>query len=162
MAKVGAPTKYKPEYAAMVEKMAACGLTDDQMAEVLGVAMSTFSLWKVKHPEFSEANARGKPGVDEQVRQSLLKRALGGFTVKEVTRDQNGNVIKTVEREVPADTTATLRWLFNRVPSEWRERRDEAPPANVPPMNIHISGKPNPEDLGTEKNDNLEISKGKQ
>lgn len=138
MAVTGAPTKYKPEYAPMVEKMARMGLTDAQMADVFGVAMSTFSLWKTKHPEFSEANARGKPDIDAQVQQSLLNRALGGYTVKETVRDGNGNIVKTVEKEIPADTTAALRWLFNRQPQQWRERREEVSTGNENPLKVQF------------------------
>ncbi len=161
MAEVGAPTKYDPEYVPMVEKMARLGLTDAQMADVLGVAMSTFSLWKTKYPDFSEANARGKPEVDDQVERSLLKRALGGFTVKETTRDKNGDVLKTVEREVPADTTAILRWLFNRRADKWREKRDESPVGDTTPLAVTF---PEMTDikalLDQEKQDNIEIQEG--
>jgi len=55
---------------------------------------------------------------------------------------------------------AMLIWLGKQLLGQV-ERGDSAL-SGEPPMRIHISGKPDKEDLNTEKNDNLEISKGKQ
>jgi len=124
MPKVGAPTKFKKEYVFMVEKMATLGLTDLQMAEVLGVAVSTFSLWKTKHPEFSEANARGKVDPNRQVEQSLFRMALGGYTTKRIIRDADGAIVKTIEEERAGDVTAATKWLFNRDPERWKDKQE--------------------------------------
>ena len=49
----GRPTKYKPEYATQAAKLCALGATDAQLADFFDVAISTITLWKVQHPEFS-------------------------------------------------------------------------------------------------------------
>lgn len=121
---IGRPSKFKSEFIPMVEKMATMGLIDAQMCDLIGINVDTFWKWRKLYPALDEANARGKGAPDRQVQQSLFKRAIGGFTVKEVTRDENGLIVKTIEREVPPDTIAALKWLFNRVPKEWREKVD--------------------------------------
>jgi len=49
---LGRPTKYKKEYDEQVYKFALLGLTDVEMADVLGVDEKTFNTWKTKHPTF--------------------------------------------------------------------------------------------------------------
>jgi hypothetical protein len=56
-------------------------------------------------------------------------------------------------------SVGSMFWLKNH---QWSDRPGEkGPDDNNPPMRIHISGKPDPADLDTLANDNLEISRGK-
>lgn len=121
--KRGRPSRFKPEYVQQVEKLASLGLTDAQMADFFGVSEATLNNWKVAHPDFLEANARGKPDPNSLVERSLFQRALGGFTIKKTIKDDKGNVIKTMEEEIPADVTAATKWLFNRDPKRWRDQQ---------------------------------------
>ena len=97
----------------------------------MGIVTSTLYDYKAKFKEFSEALKRGKAPVDDEVENALLKRAKGGFEIKEKRiekwKDANGverehTVIIT--REVPADTTAQIFWLKNRRPDLWRDRHE--------------------------------------
>ena len=45
-AKSGRPSKYRPEYARQVRKLALVGMTDVQIADVFEVTPSTLALWK--------------------------------------------------------------------------------------------------------------------
>lgn len=115
----------------MIEGWARDGLTDEQIAEKMGIAPSTLYEWKKHHSEISESLKRGKEVVDRQVENALLKRALG-YKYEETTRElitdkQTGIselvVTKIVEKEVVPDTTAQIFWLKNRKPEEWRDKR---------------------------------------
>jgi transposase len=97
----GRPSAYRPDlYPTLASYWAQDGLTESQMAERIGVAMSTFSLWKTKYPEFSVALKTSKDEADSKVVESLYHQAL------------KGNV------------TAQIFWLKNRQPAKWRDRQE--------------------------------------
>lgn len=60
-----------------LEAWARDGLTDEQIAENIGINPATLYDWKKKYPEISETLKKGKEVVDIQVENALLKRALG-------------------------------------------------------------------------------------
>ncbi|MGO5053633.1 helix-turn-helix domain-containing protein [Lachnospiraceae bacterium LCP25S3_G4] len=114
-----------------LEAYARDGLTDKQIANNIGIAVSTLNNWKNDHVEILESLKRGKEVVDIEVENALLKRALG-YKYKETTKElfvdkNNGTeelkVTKVVEKEVVPDTTAQIFWLKNRKPEEWRDKR---------------------------------------
>lgn len=67
----------EPDGLLLLEGWARDGLTDEQLAEKMGINPATLYDWKNKHPEISEALKKGKEIVDIQVENALLKRALG-------------------------------------------------------------------------------------
>lgn len=87
----------------LVEGWARDGLTDEQIANNLGISKDTFYEYKKKHPDFSDSLKKGKEIVDYEVENALLKSAL------------NGNV------------TAQIYWLNNRKPRQWRNKQDDVP-----------------------------------
>ncbi|WP_263708046.1 transposase [Shouchella tritolerans] len=67
----------------LLEGWARDGLTDEQIAQNIGITRSTLYEWKKKHSDISDALKKGKEVVDLQVENALLKRALGyEFTEK--------------------------------------------------------------------------------
>lgn len=104
----------------LVEAWARDGLTDEQIAHNLGIAVSTLYAYKAEHEEFSEALKRGKEVVDYEVENALLKRALG-YSYEERTYE-GGLLTKTVTKQVAPDVTAQIFWLKNRKPVEWRDK----------------------------------------
>ena len=68
---MGRPTKFKESHMAKIKKMATCGMTDKEMAELLGVTEQTFNNWKKKFPEFFESLKNWKMEADEKVERSL-------------------------------------------------------------------------------------------
>lgn len=82
----------------LVEGWARDGLTNEQIAENLGINQDTFYNYKKKYPEFSETLKKGKEIIDYQVENALLKSAL------------EGNV------------TAQIYWLKNRKPNKWKDK----------------------------------------
>lgn len=120
---VGRPTKYKAEYAKIAQKMCELGATDAQLADAFCVSISTVSLWKVKHPEFSDALTIPKDMADSRVEQSLYRRAMGYEHDEVDIRVVNGEIVETPIRKVyPPDSTAMIFWLKNRQPERWRDK----------------------------------------
>lgn len=79
--KAGARGKYlewiEPEGLIKLEGWARDGLTDEQIAQNIGINRDTLYTWKKKYADISDALKRGKEVVDLQVENALLKRALG-------------------------------------------------------------------------------------
>lgn len=108
----------------LVEDWARNGLTDEQIANNLGISKTTFYKYKKEHSELSELLKKGKEVIDTQVENALLKRALG-YTYEEQSTETflNGNVKKkTITKHIPGDTTAQIFWLKNRRPDKWRDK----------------------------------------
>lgn len=85
----------------LVEGWARDGLTDEQIAENLGISKDTFYQYKKKYPDFSDSIKKGKEVVDFEVENALLQNAL------------NGNI------------TAQIFWLSNRKPKQWKNKRSD-------------------------------------
>lgn len=129
----------QPEGLLKIESWARDGLTDEQIAENMGISRSTLNEWKKKYPDISDTLKRGKDIVDIQVENALLKRALGYSyveTTKELMLDKASGKIemmitKTVTKEVQPDTTAQIFWLKNRRANKWRDKQDIQVEANI-------------------------------
>ncbi|WP_286909645.1 transposase [Clostridium sp. UBA1652] len=127
----------------LIEGWARDGLTDEQIANNLGIGKTAFYKYKKEHVNFANALKKGKEVIDFEVESSLLKRALG-YEYTEVTKerimrkDEKGQpitdihgfpcydmvVTKTVKKEVVPDTTAQIFWLKNRRPDKWRDKQE--------------------------------------
>lgn len=108
----------------LVEGWSRDGLTQQQIADNLGINIDTLIEYKKKYPEFSDALKKGKEVVDIEVENAMLKRALG-YTVRIVEQkiDKFGDV-HDCERDVhiPGDVTAQIFWLKNRRRQQWRDK----------------------------------------
>ena len=116
----------EPEGLLKIEGWARDGLTDEQIAENMGICRDTLIEWKKKYSDIYDTLKRGKEVVDRQVENALLKRALG-YRYTETTKERiDGNLVvtKEVEKEVVPDTTAQIFWLKNRKPNEWRDKQN--------------------------------------
>lgn len=121
----GRPTKYKPEYPEQAAKLCALGATDAQLADFFDVSISTVALWKVEHPEFSDAIRLQKEIANERVEQSLYRRAMGYEHDETDIRVIGQEILKTpIRKHYPPDSTAMIFWLKNRKPAEWREKSE--------------------------------------
>ena len=91
----------------------------------MGINVATLYEWQERFPEFADAIKKGKRVIDEQVANSLLKRAMG-YQYEEETwgKNQEGQMvlIKRIVKLQARDVTAQIFWLKNREPKRWRER----------------------------------------
>lgn len=128
----------EPDGLLKLEGWARDGLTDEQIAKNMGIALSTLKLWKNAHSAIMTALKRGKEVIDIEVENALLNKAMGfkvtvkkSYKVKDVEYD-NGRKVKESERiemvdeeqYIPPDTTAQIFWLKNRKPAEWRDKQN--------------------------------------
>lgn len=122
----GRPTKYKPEYAEQAQRLCENNaFTDAELAQFFGVTVSTLNLWKAKHPEFSASIHLGKGPANARVAKSLYERAMGYSCVETDIRVINSKIVKTeVVKNYPPDPTALVFFLKNRVPTEWKDKRE--------------------------------------
>lgn len=123
----------------LVRGWAKDGLTDEQIAKNLGIAVDTFYRYKNKYSEFSEVLKKGKEVSDYEVENALYNKAMGyntkvkkAFKVKNVEYDDYGKKIREYEEivlaeeeiHIPADTTAQIFWLKNRKSNKWKDKRE--------------------------------------
>ena len=104
-----------PEAAALAQQ----GMTDKEIAEQLGVHVSTFWRWFNEHPHLREAVRAAGKLANGRVRMSLYQRAVDG------------------------SDTASIFWLKNREPDDWRDRRETeiiVPPTDNEPGQIDARG----------------------
>lgn len=113
------------------------GLTDEDIAHNIGISRSTLKEWKKKIPAISATLNTNKAIADIRVENALYKKAIG-CTVKETViskiKNPDGTVTeteRTVERELPPDTTAGIFWLKNRKPKDWRDKQEVELSGNV-------------------------------
>lgn len=138
--KRGRPTKFKEEYIQEAKELTLLGYDSVRLAKHFGVHPSTFEEWKAKNKSFRETIQDAKDRYDSaQVENSLLKRAVTGYTITEVKveEDREGRKKTTkTTREVPADTRAQMFWLSNRNPNRWRNKSKVEVEVNESPLSI--------------------------
>ena len=125
-----------------IEGWARDGLTDVQIAYNMGVSPRRYYEWQNRFPQIRQALKKGKAPVDLQVKNALLKRALGYSYVETVTdfelvdtgqKDDSGKPVmekrirnvRSIKKEMAPDVGAAAFWLKNRRPDRWREKREE-------------------------------------
>jgi transcriptional regulator with XRE-family HTH domain len=105
-----------------LEGWARDGLTDEQIADNMGINVATLYRWKNDFSEICETLKRGKEVIDRHVENALLKAALG-YDYEEEALDKFGE-IHSLKRVAHPNTTAMIFWLKNRKPKEWRDKQE--------------------------------------
>lgn len=101
------------------------GLTDEQIAQNIGISRSTLNEWKKRFPDIKDTIKRGKEVVDRQVENALFKSAIG-YEYTEITEeltDSGMKVTKRVTKQVAPNPTSAIFWLKNRKPDLWRDKK---------------------------------------
>ena len=117
----------------LVQGWARDGLTDEQIAKNIGIAVRTYYEWQERFPQFRQAIKKGKAPVDIEVENALLKRALGyeyEETITEIEEVEEGRQkkhIRRIRKHMPPDVGAIVFWLKNRKPGKWRDKIEAAP-----------------------------------
>lgn len=79
------------------------GLTDEQIAENMGISRRTFYNWRNKYPQIEKVTKLGKEHANFAVENALFKKAIGG------------------------NTTAMIFWLKNN----WRSKYSDSPKTDI-------------------------------
>ncbi len=85
------------DLAALILQLAGLGKTDVEIADEVGIGITTLKKLKGAHPDFAAAIKDAKTVADRLVEGSLFEQALAG------------------------STTAAIFWLKNRQPEKWRD-----------------------------------------
>lgn len=114
-------THVKP-YLDRIPKWRRNGMTEAQIAKKLGIAMSSFSLYKLKHSEFSEALKNSKEELIENLEDSLYRRAMGySYEETKIEKESDGKVkVTKTNKELPPDVGALIFALKNLAPGKWK------------------------------------------
>ena len=116
----------EPEGLLKIEGWARDGLTEEQIAENMGICRDTLYEWKKQFSDISDTLKKGKEIIDRQVENALLKRALG-YEYEEVSEKYELGILterKVTKKQVVPDTTAQIFWLKNRKPIDWKDKRN--------------------------------------
>jgi len=119
------PPKWRASYVEQARRLAALGLTDEEMAGFFDISVRCIYRWKLRHPAFAAAMAIGKEAADARVEQALYRRAIGYSHEAVKIHTVAGEVRQTPYTErYPPDVSAAMFWLKNRRPDLWRERSE--------------------------------------
>lgn len=121
----GAPTTYRKIFDRQARVVCAKGATEEDLADIFNVCLTTIGNWKKEHPDFLRAIENGKRKADAKVEKSLYQRAIGYKHKSEKLFQYEGEVIRgaTIEK-YPPDVSAASLWLRNRRPDKWRDKHD--------------------------------------
>lgn len=98
-----------------VKAIAMRGMTDDEMAAVMGVTPDLLQSWKAYYPTLAKAIDEGRTIADANVVQALYHNCVGfDYETDEVVRSRRGAEVVTVKKHVPGETQAQKYWLQNR------------------------------------------------
>ena len=124
--------RVKPKLA-LVKGWCRRGLTQEQIAENLGISERSLTNYIKQYEEFADAMAEGAEELEIHIENALVKRALG-YSYKEVTRErkqvmneETGDmeyrlvVTKSVTKHVVPDVGAQQYYLEHRAPKRWEK-----------------------------------------
>lgn len=106
-----------------IKKWAESGATEKEISTALGIALSTFSDYKNKYSELSDALRAGRQNVILEIKAALYKKAIG-FKYEEkrgVKKDGKITNVEMYERYQPPDTTAAAMLLRN-YDKDWQDK----------------------------------------
>lgn len=128
----------EPDNLILLSAWARNGLTIEQIAHNMGISRSTLNDWIKNYPDISDTLKKGKEIADVKMENALYERGIGGirkvkktFKLKHTYYDKKGRkcekeelVVGEEEVYIPGDTTAQIFWLKNRMPEQWRDKRE--------------------------------------
>src|SRR6516165_8530339 len=118
----GRKTVYSPRMAVVARTCCERGMTDNEIADILGISLATIYRWKLDHPEFARVFKLGKAAADDRVERSLYSRAIGyDYIAEKAAMTRHGQKTMRYRAHIPPDTAAAAWFLKNRRPDRWRD-----------------------------------------
>lgn len=115
--------EYVKPYLNQITEWSRSGATEKEISDALGVALSTFSVYKNEYSELSDALRTGRQTVILNVKAALYKKAVG-FEYEEKRGVKKGDKVVSTEiykKYSPPDTTAAAMLLRN-YDDEYRDK----------------------------------------
>ena len=107
------------------------GHTLDEIADYLGIGLSTLCKYRNQHPELDDALKRGNAEAVYEVENALFKSACGYYYTEEEINKKTGEVVEVTKYSKP-NTTSMIFWLKNRAPNgKWRDKQEHEIDATV-------------------------------
>ena len=129
----------------LLECWARDGYTFQDIANRIGIAVSTLRMWRMQYPDIDNALKKGREIIDYKVENALLKSALGYHTkeVKVTTTIRFGKTVETIKevtaKEQAPNVSAIQCWLYNRLPNKWKKNRDSLIELNEEDTKIQVT-----------------------
>lgn len=102
-------------------------LNERQIAEKLGISLSSFENYKSQYPEFKECLKKAKHDLVFDLKDSLRKKAKGFYyteTKKTLVKDMSGKQIGSIRIETTekyaAPDTGAIHLLLKNLDEDWR------------------------------------------
>ena len=138
--KPGSPAHWKIDYTRQIFWLSLLGITELEMANVIGISIDLFNLWKRRHPDFLNALKAGKTEAEAVATHSLFRSGVGyeheackffpnrvkeydpktGKLIKEYTKIIEHTYIK----KYPPNVTALKTYLAAKRPDLWGDRSE--------------------------------------
>ena len=123
MAGHGRPQKYKTNvepYLNEIQQMCLT-MTEEQIAETLGISYSAFRKYKEQYIALKNAMKKGRQNLVIELRSALIKKAIGFEHEEKRITKENGTVtkIETVNKYYPPDVAALNLALKNYDRENW-------------------------------------------
>ena len=128
----------------VIESWARQGLTDEEIAQKMGIGTRTLYEYKEKYPQFSQALKEGKREADAKVEKALYKNATG-YRYREEVLTNKGD-IREVERYAKPKTGAQKMWLKNRQPDKWKDKKEISGELEINPVKAILKAEEEIED----------------
>jgi hypothetical protein len=126
-AKICDRTVYTTDIDDHVRRLCLLGLTDEEIAQYLGISHDTMRTWDKVHPYFLAARIEGREKTDAEVADSLRKSATGFERKSEkIFLGPGGKIIRAECVEYyPLNAYAANLWLANRQRGRWKMKPTE-------------------------------------
>jgi transcriptional regulator with XRE-family HTH domain len=110
--------KYKESYNQLAYGLSLAGLTLEEIADSIGVHVTTIRDWRKRYPDFNNAFIGGREIADSEVGISFFELATGKRNIiekKQVLNQVTGEINTLItERTVLPNVKALIHWMFNR------------------------------------------------
>jgi len=136
--------KFTDDRKRQLKILAKKGFTDKEMVEVVGICEATLTVWKNKYPDFFADLKDWKAVADEKVVISLYDSACGyshpetkaQWVETDIQVDGEWKRVGRWEyahytKHHPPNPTSIIFWAKNRMPDDWRDRKDHNVDGNM-------------------------------
>lgn len=127
--------EYDPSYAARARDLCMAGLSEVEIANVLGLSVGMLRAWREHYIDFDNAWLDGTIHANVKVLAALYKRTQGYDKV--IWKETPTGMMRELKHYEP-NVPACLAWLAVKMPDQWAKAGQDLPPGggNIPLDNM--------------------------